>query len=161
MDLRLAPLGSLLRLNTELFRRGLAGLSEEDALHRPGPQANHPAFLALHLLDARGFLLGLLGGDGSHPFAAELEGARGIDDIERYPALGEIVAAWDEMAERLEARLPAVSSEELEAEAGGRFPVDDGSVLGGVAFLVEHEAYHIGQLGYLRKLLGYGSLTGR
>jgi uncharacterized damage-inducible protein DinB len=37
--------------------------------------------------------------------------------------------------------------------------VSDGSVLGAVAFLAQHESYHMGQLGLLRKALGYPPMS--
>jgi hypothetical protein len=39
-------------------------------------------------------------------------------------------------------------------------PTFDGKVGGFIAFLAFHEAYHAGQVSYLRKWLGHGQLTG-
>jgi hypothetical protein len=36
----------------------------------------------------------------------------------------------------------------------------DGKIGGLIAFLAFHETYHVGQLSYLRKWLGYGQLVG-
>jgi len=37
-------------------------------------------------------------------------------------------------------------------------PQGDETLRGMVAFLVFHEAYHVGQIGYLKKQLGYAPL---
>ena len=42
----------------------------------------------------------------------------------------------------------------LNEKSKDKFPIDDESVLGGISFLVGHEAYHIGQLSILRKFFG-------
>ena len=39
-------------------------------------------------------------------------------------------------------------------------PSFDGKISGLVAFLAFHEAYHVGQVTYLRKWLGYGQSVG-
>jgi uncharacterized damage-inducible protein DinB len=37
--------------------------------------------------------------------------------------------------------------------------VDDGSVAAGLAFLLTHEGYHIGQMALLRKYLGHPAMA--
>ncbi|HEX9723580.1 MAG TPA: hypothetical protein VGC53_04790 [Vicinamibacteria bacterium] len=39
------------------------------------------------------------------------------------------------------------------------FPIEDGkSLLGCITFLLEHEAFHIGQIALLRRYLGLGAM---
>ncbi len=70
----------------------------------------------------------------------------GLDDA--------VAAAWRGVGERIAARLPLLTPAQLDAPAPGSFPGGDPSVLGALAFLSLHESYHLGQLGYLRRLLG-------
>ncbi len=56
-------------------------------------------------------------------------------------------------------RFPELPTAELGRESPQKFPVSDTSVLGGIAFLLTHEAFHIGQLAYLRKFLGLGPMS--
>ena len=79
---------------------------------------------------------------------------------EEYPDLQELIHAWDEIGRRVAERLPEMSEDELNARSPRRFSVADRSVREGLAFLLWHETYHIGQMGYLRKWLGYDSLVG-
>lgn len=39
-------------------------------------------------------------------------------------------------------------------------PVEDKTIMGGFAFLISHESYHVGQLGLLRKELGLSTIFG-
>jgi uncharacterized damage-inducible protein DinB len=162
MDPRIAPLADLLRLNTRLLRNCIDGLSDAQASARPVPEANSVAFLVAHLTDARHTLLALLGGSAENPLASYLADARGIDDVRHLPPLAELVLAWQHVAAELDAHLAGVSSGRLDAPAAQRFPVEDGSVLGALAFLVQHDSYHVGQLALLRRAHGlpamrYGS----
>ena len=48
----------------------------------------------------------------------------------------------------------------MSAPAPRDFPVPDKTIRGAINFLAYHEAYHLGQMGYLRKWLGKDSLRG-
>ncbi len=54
--------------------------------------------------------------------------------------------------------MPALEESFLRSESPQTFPVDDHTTLDGMVFFLEHEAYHLGQLGFLRKSLGLGSM---
>ena len=154
MDPRVAPLAEILRLNTRLFRNCLDGMSEGQASARPSGVTNSAAFVAAHVADARFFLLAVIGAPRPSPLAGYLEGARSIEELERCPPLALTLAAWAEASDALRDRLAAVSAAELDAPSATRFPVDDRTVLGAVAFLVQHDSYHVGQLALLRKHAG-------
>ena len=51
------PLARTLDMNTRLFLKCLDGVDDTMALERPKEGTNHVAFLALHMLDARYFIL--------------------------------------------------------------------------------------------------------
>jgi hypothetical protein len=67
MDPRIVPLGEILRLNTELFRNCLDGLTGEQASARPSLATNSAAFVAAHVADARFSLLAILGAERPNP----------------------------------------------------------------------------------------------
>lgn len=148
-----APHHAVLRLNTRLYLDCLEGVDDAVAAHRAGPATNSMGFLALHLLDARSHLGWLVGAEAAHPFAAMLEGVRGIDEMEALPPLDEVRAAWERVSAAVEARLAAPSP--------GGYPVEDATVLGGIAFLLQHDSYHVGQLALLRKHFGLGAMRYR
>jgi uncharacterized damage-inducible protein DinB len=159
MDPRVAPLAEILRLNTKLLRNCLDGFTDETANTRPTGGTNSAAFVAAHVADARYFLLTVLGADPPNPLARYLAGARSIDDVERCPTLDETRAAWTAASDALRERLAAITAAELDAPAMTRFPVDDPSVLGALAFLAQHDSYHIGQLALLRKHAGLPAMA--
>lgn len=159
MDDRLLPLGALLRLNGRLFLRALEGVEAEAAGRRPTPETGHLAFIACHLVDARHFLAGYVGAELTNRFAEIFDAAESVEEITDYPTLGELGAEWERVQRAIERRFAVLDRSDLEAPSPRPFPIDDESVLGGIAFLLQHEAYHVGQLGFLRKYLGYEGLT--
>ncbi len=146
---------------TEQFREAVRGMSSEEALTRINGVTNHAAYISLHLIDARCFVVRLLGGECSHGFEAVTDGARTVEDIPEYPAMGEIEAAWERVSEVLLTHLRDAHPEILRGAPPFRFPVDDETVLGAVTFLAHHEAYHLGQLGLIRKALGMAPIPFR
>ena len=154
MDTRVAPLAEILRLNTVLFRNCLDGLSDEQAAVRPSNATNSPAFIAAHLASARFFLLKTLGVAESDPLAPYLEGRKGIDEIPTLPSLGEIQAAWTHGAHLLRDRLTELTPADVDAPSSIGFPLANGTLLGTLTFLVQHDSYHLGQLSLLRKYCG-------
>ena len=59
----------------------------------------------------------------------------------------------------LDASLGSLTPERLATPSPQRFPVDDGTLLGGLAYLVQHDAYHIGQVALLRRQLGHPAMS--
>jgi uncharacterized damage-inducible protein DinB len=158
MDAQVTALNEMLRLGTRLFVNSFEGVDDEIARVQPTDSTNNMAFVGLHVLDARAYLARFIGLDYHHPFTGPDE-VKSIDDMSDYPAVEDILDAWREVSELLEEKLPMLSNEELARESSQQFPVEDRSVLGGLAFLLTHESFHIGQLAFLRKYLGLSSMS--
>lgn len=157
-----APLRRTLDLDTRLFVNCLDGMSDSQALERPSASSNHAAFIAAHLVEARYYLAQALGLEGDSPFKEMLEGAQGIDDVEEFPSLDAIRSAWRDVSLRLSERLENLDEDALSEKAPASFPIDGGdTLLGCVTFLVQHDAYHIGQLALLRRQVGLPSMSYR
>jgi hypothetical protein len=154
MDIRVAPLAEILRLNSVLFRNCLDGLTDEQAAVRPTNGTNSAAFIAAHLASSRFYLLKTLGVQEPDPLASYLDGRKGIDDIAQLPSLREVDEAWTKGAHLLRDRLDALTAAEIDAPSSVPFPLANGTLLGTLTFLVQHDSYHIGQLSLLRKYCG-------
>jgi uncharacterized damage-inducible protein DinB len=142
-----------LRLNTRLYLNCLHGVDDAMAQKRPGEAVNSMGFIACHLLDARYYLARFVGLESVNPFQEQFDAAEGVDDLV-VPPLDELRFAWGDVSAQLAARLPTLSDEELGRDSDQAFPVEDGTVHGGVAFLIQHESFHIGQLAMLRRFFG-------
>ncbi len=160
MDPRLISPLDILRLNTRLYRNCLAGLTDDQAQKRPTGrgETNSAAFIAAHLVDSRYYLLNLLGQKVPSPLKGCEGGFNDISKVTGYPSLAEIQAAWTAVGELIERQLASMSPAALDAKFDD-FPMPTPSILGAVSFMTQHECYHLGQLGLLRKHAGLEAMA--
>ncbi|MFQ5530279.1 MAG: DinB family protein [Gemmatimonadota bacterium] len=160
MDDRLKAIAAMFAGNEQLFRGAVADVSESAWLDRPG-EANSIAFLAMHLVGARHYIVKFSGGNSTDPLEVYHGGARSIADTHGFPSLGETLAAWDEVAPILWDTLAGVSGEFLDEDSGLPFPAPGPTRLDALTFLAQHEAYHLGQMGILRRISGLSAAEWR
>ena len=148
-----------LELNSQLYKGALAGLSREQLNRRCGPDSSPVIWLAGHLVSGRYGMAELSGMDGGAPWQDLFKRHSKIVEPASYPEVAEIEEAWLGISERLTRRLRSLTNAKLDSPSPRTFPVVDKSVRGGLAFLVWHETYHVGQMGFVRKWLGFESLV--
>lgn len=159
MEPRVAALAAILDLNTGLLLNCLDQVSEAEAKARPLGGCNSIAFLSAHLADSRHFLAARLGSPLENPLAGFLASARTIDDLKDWPTLEEIARAWVAISAHLQSALEKVSGVDLDTPNAHRFPIADTSRLGMIAFLTQHDSYHLGQAALLRRQLGRPAMS--
>ncbi len=159
MQPSLSPLYEIFKINSRLFLNCLDGMDEDQARWRPSDATNSAGFIALHLVDSRYRFAAMIGLTLTSPFAAITEGRRSIDDVKQLPALDDIRAAWKSVTGEIRERFRVLTAGDLERAASMKLPVDDPSTLGAIAFLLQHDTYHIGQMGLLRKQAGLGAMS--
>lgn len=157
MDPRLAPLAGILALNTRLFHNCLAEVDDALALRRVTPGCNSLAFLAAHLADSRHYACKVAGRELANPLSSVLDRGKTQDEIGPLPPLADIIAAWDAVSTHLATVLERLDAEAL-AGKGPRFPGTDGTLLSGLAFLAQHDSYHVGQMAIVRRQLGLAAM---
>ena len=156
---RIALAAQLFGVGDRLIRESLKDLTRDELFQRPG-QGSHMFWIFGHLTNSRCGLLTMLGRPHEMP-CRELFG-RGSEltaDAE-YPELDVVHETWNKASQELQERLEQLTEEGLEARAPRDFPIPDKTIGGAINFLAYHESYHAGQLGYLRKWLGRGSVAG-
>lgn len=161
MDERLKPVIGILGLNAALFRRALDGVDQASAEKRPNGKTNSLGFIACHALDARFYLMRMCGHEMTNPWQELFDATADIDNLPELPPVYELMTVWDELHEASVAHLSDLTAVELDAEAPTQFPTEDPSLLGAIAFLSFHEAYHVGQMGLIRKFLGFSPVVQR
>jgi hypothetical protein len=158
---RLEPIAGLLDISTNLYTKALAGVGREAFVTRPSGSTNSLVWIAGHVLQSRVRLRRLVGEQIEMPWP-EIFGPGGpLADTSRYPAAAELVGRWRDESDALARRLDVLDPADLAAPPGMRVPSHDGTLLGAVAFAAYHEAYHAGQMGYLRKWHGLSPLVER
>ncbi|GAB4231122.1 MAG: hypothetical protein Kow00109_03100 [Acidobacteriota bacterium] len=149
-----------LEVGNRLFDASVDGLSYEE-LHRRGSiHSNSMLWIAGHVALYRHRMLALVGVTQEFPWTALFDRGSQPAKPEDYPSIDQVRQTWREAFALLEKRLPQLSEEEWEQPAPRSFPVPDPSLRAAVCFLGFHEAYHLGQMAYLRRSLGYPGIVG-
>ncbi len=160
MDTNFSNIEGMFKTNTDIVTKSIADISPEHWFARPGDDSNHLMWIMGHLVWSRGNVLKVLGGEWSNPYAAQFSRGAQVGCDSEYPSIEAMKIAWDEVSAKVAAIIADPSSEAL-SKAPPKGPLSfDGQVSGTVAFLAYHETYHVGQIGYLRKWLGYGQSVG-
>jgi hypothetical protein len=150
----LTPVAQQFRETTRLYVRALDGVTRDALLTRPGPRSNPLIWVAGHLVQQRTRLLGALGPARQIPWDDLFGTGSMIGDLQRYPGIGELDAVWRSATEELLRRLETMTASSLFAPPPDWLRTQDGTLLGALSFAAMHEAYHVGQMGFLRKWLG-------
>ena len=159
MSAELLNIAGIFKTNTELFKKTLQGIPPERLFDRPGKDSNHMLWIAGHVVVHRAHVPKMLGQEWSTPWEGLfLRGAK-LTAHEQYPGIAEIMQSWDEVTGKLASSLAGASPESLAAPRSKGITFD-GKVGGAIAFLSLHESYHVGQMAFLRKWLGYGQAVG-
>ena len=150
---RLYSLVVLYDMHSTYFINALAGISDDDAHERLNTKANHIAWLAGSLVQERYELANIFGlelkSEADDLFAAH----KGIQDLERYPALAEYEKDWKKITPLLRDQLLNASDEKLDEIL--TYPEMSFSVFEMTSFDIYREANCIGQIALWRRLLGY------
>jgi hypothetical protein len=155
-----APLALIYANNDSLITRAVAGLSEDELWHRPTDHSNPMFWLLGHIVHTRGSVARMLGDDYRTGWGDIFQRSATLKERTAYPGLADVERVREEISARLQQRLASASEEMLAREATGfKLPLAK-TLADQVAFLGLHDSYHVGQLGYIRKMLGYGGITG-
>ena len=144
-------LAKLYRFNAMVIDENLAGFTEEDALFQPEPLGNCANWILGHIIANRNTVMKLVGEnpiwneEESHPYR---RGSDPLTDGTSAIPLERMITELKSSQEKLFSILLKMSTEELEAA------VEDTTLYDYLAALQFHEAYHAGQLGILRRLIG-------
>ena len=158
MNEAIKPLASIYKINTSLLINSFKDVTEELSLKRLNKKTNSMMFLLLHTIDARYFILKQLGLKIKNPFGKYVDWANTIDDIIKYPKLKRVLAEWKKLEIIFMNKLSRLSHKQLEIELDTKYPGGN-KILNMIAFMAEHEAYHVGQLAFIRKFLGMKAVT--
>lgn len=154
------PLGVIFTVNDTFINRSIDGLSEDELWHRPTDHTNPMYWLLGHIVHTRGALLRILGDEFRTGWGDRFQRGAVIKARSEYPALAEIERVRTETSAKLAARLATITEAELTREATGHQLPGSKTIGDQIAFLGLHEAYHVGQLAYVRKMLGHTGIIG-
>lgn len=160
METGLEHIEGMFKANTDIINKAIADVATEDWFRKPGDDSNHLMWVMGHLIVHRGLTLKLLGGQWDTSWAPLFaRGAQRVTDDE-YPSSEEMKTAWKQVSADLVTAVRNASVDVLSNPSPAGSPTFNGKISGNVAVLAFHDAYHAGQVGFLRKWLGYGQTVG-
>jgi hypothetical protein len=137
------------------FLDGLVGDFVEADWRATDPVGHDPRWVMGHLAATRRRLLALVGLDpGAEPWEAFFGRGTKPSDVPADVDPRVLVQAFHTAHQTLAGRLEAMTAADLARPLGRTLPDGTDTVGGAVCFLAWHEAYHLGQLGLLRRLAG-------
>lgn len=155
----LAPVIEMVKLQTRLFSNTIAGVSDENGDDRLTDHTNHLKWLTGHLVSTRYMLANIAGIEAAEPYPELFAKGKGIETDANYPSLNELSRDWESISAQLLEKLQAMDEDALNTTPPIQVPVEDQTMRGMMTFFLHHEAYHIGQMGYLRKYHGYEAMS--
>ena len=157
-----APIATIFAINDDFVLRALDGLTQEELWKSPTDRNNAMLWIAGHVVQTRAMILQLLGEPAETGWGTVFERgapAPAPTDADRYPSSSDIAQMMCEIAPRLRAKLSTLDDTYLAGPARLQVP-GTRTVADELAFFALHDSYHVGQLAYLRKGLGYPGLAG-
>ena len=156
----IAPIAYIFAANDGLIRQTLSDLPADALWKQPGGQGNSIMWIVGHITQTRAGMLSLLGERASTGWGELFRRGAQRQDPSAYPDPQAIKAAGVELSKQLHAKLAAITEPELAAPVTTVKLPNVNTVVDALAFFAFHEAYHVGQLGYVKKALGYISIAG-
>ena len=144
-------LAALYGLDHQVLRLNLDGITHEDSLVQPHPFGNCINWIMGHLVGQRSTILTMVGEQpiwGEAEIAMYKRGAPPITDGAKALPFDRIMADLDRSQELLVPALARLTENQLSVAD------ERGTLADKLGFLQFHEAYHAGQIGLLRRLVG-------
>lgn len=152
------PIAVIFRVNDDLIAKALDGLNAAELGQRLTDKNNPMLWVAGHVAETRALALRILGEQIHTPWGELFGRGAALQKAGRYPSIEEIKHFMLEINHKLYARLEALDDEQLAEPAKGTEP---GQTLADqIAVFAMHDSYHVGQMAFVRKGLGYSQIVG-
>lgn len=156
----MVPIAMIFKINDDLLRRAVDGLTKEELWQRPTDKNNPMLWILGHVVQTRARILQLL----DEPFDTGWGNLFGrgapLKEQAPYPPLKEITRILNEVNRLLYAKFESLDDAQLARAAQGLELPRAKTLADQLAFFGLHESYHVGQMGYVRKALGHPALVG-
>lgn len=155
-----SPIAAIFRVNDDLIAKALDGLNAAELGQRLTDKNNPMLWIAGHVAEARALLLRILGERIDTPWGELFGRGAALQVAGRYPSVEEISQVMQEINHKLHARLEALDDERLAEPAKGTELSCVKTLADQIALFSMHDSYHVGQMAFVRKGLGYPRIVG-
>jgi len=147
----------LFRMHTQQFDNVLHGIKDEDTGIRIEGRTNHIIWMAGNLVNARYWLANVLGMDRKDPHEDLFSLGKALDPRAQYPDLDTLKKEWHTISPLVFRELQQITDDRLGEAYPFGMNVDfiQENRLNMIALSLDRESYLLGQLGFIRRILGY------
>ena len=147
-------------ISQQIILGNLVDINHQESLEQPRPEGNCLNWIAGHILASRASILNTL---GEQPFLSDAEekpyrrGSAPLKPGDECVDFDKLRAGLMESGGAIVNKLKSLADDYIEAEIDPKevpIPTEEPTRNGLLTFLLYHEAYHVGQLGFGRRLLG-------
>lgn len=148
------------RGHSQTFLMVLDGISEEDALKRIDGRTNHIIWMAGNFLDMRYALGTALGLQEEFEYKDFFFQGKTLDESLDYPSLQQLKDSFHKISPLVYQKLLDITDEELDTPFPMGMDIDffPETILNFTGMCIGREDYLCGQIGLMRKILGYGGM---
>lgn len=145
------------RGHSQSFIMALEGISEEDALKRIEGRTNHVIWMAGNFLDMRYALGNILGLGEEFQYKDFFFQGKALDENMTYPSLKQLKDSFHTISPLVYQKLLEISDEDLDKAFPMGMNIDffPENVLNFIGMCIGREDYLCGQIGLMRRILGY------
>jgi uncharacterized damage-inducible protein DinB len=153
-------IGFIFDATDRLIRATLKDLPAEAFWKQPAEGSNSIGWVIGHITQSRAGLLTRIGEPVDTGWGDLFKRGAEKRDPSGYPAADELKRAGIDITSRLRGKLERLTEKDLQAPVAELQRLNVNTVAEALAFFAFHESYHVGQLGYIRKQLGYTAIAG-
>ncbi|ATP56284.1 hypothetical protein CPT03_07265 [Pedobacter ginsengisoli] len=148
------------RMHSQMFNNLLDGIKESDALTRIENKTNHFTWMVGNLVNCRYWMAGIVGIEEKDPNESLFKDGKALDENAEYPSLDVLKKEWHKISPILFKKLLSIEETELEQpyELGMNISYVQENKLNMLGMCIDRESYLFGQLGLMRKILGYNAV---
>ncbi len=145
------------RGHSQNFLMVLDGISEEDALKRIEGKTNHIIWMIGNFLDMRFAMGKVLGVEEEFEFKEYFSQGKALDESFNYPTLDQLKKSFHQISPLVFNKLLEVTDADLDKDFPLGMNIDffPETVLNFVGMCIGREDYLCGQIGLMRRILGY------
>lgn len=155
----IATVASQYVVNSSWAVKTLDGVTGDLEFLRPQEKANSANWIFGHILSTRYYINQQLGSDIECEWSELYNGGVKIQDNSAYPSLAKLKPIWESISAKMTAKIEQLSEEDLKAKSID-VPNPEKNLRGTLTFFAMHETIHIGQIAYMRRLLGLDQTFG-
>ncbi|WP_418124107.1 DinB family protein [Chryseobacterium sp. PTM-20240506] len=149
------------RMHSQSFLNVLEGISEEDAMKRIDGKTNHIVWMAGNFLNMRYGLGSVLGLQEEDPYTDLFFQGKALDENFNYPSIAQLKESFHHISPKVYQKLLEATDEQLDEifEIGMNISFYSETKLNFTGMCIGREDYLCGQMGLMRKILGYPGMS--